>query len=58
MLNEKGNVFDMFVRPQAYTQCIIVRNNDLKNKGVIEENSTGYLHMQHVFLIESEGENV
>ncbi len=28
---EGGNVFNVFVRPQGYTQCILLRNTDCKH---------------------------
>lgn len=44
MFFEGGNASETFMRPQGYTQCILVRNTNGKHNCVcLEENSTGLL---------------
>lgn len=36
MLHEEGNTFNMFVRPQGYTQCVLVCNTECKQPCLFE----------------------
>lgn len=37
---EAGNAFNTFVRPQAFTQWVLVSNSECKQKRCLQENST------------------